>query len=560
MDETLKFSHVYQVLLYQGTDEDHSRFANQDSILLTDIKGREKERLQRGQSSLDLEAGNFSLEAPGDAAEHGGSDNLSGASSIFVLDNDPAVEKKWKPGVLAGYPMSAAFIVLDKDRGTALFKRFDEPSMRNLLYLQSRVACLAAKQEKFDKEDFASDNSSITRRLTELESRLKARLEEVPDPPTTFIFRVGNHREDWRRRVALAVDKMDKYGQPVELPHLRLDDLEGCIANRVQSPTNSMRENLHLIAHYTEIFGTSKGKDREREHNIEIYPRLEVRRDLPFRRRLGNLIYYIARILDVLPGPLLLDLLNYVSTPAATHSKIASATLEDILSQHLDQNRPELDPPSLLTEIDHILTSLEVFFEGDLKEYLRDKLVPDAPYFAAKSWEDFEMFSRSYELMPKRQQEWEEEHPSKPWPFANMSEKWVEKMEQRWNLAMEMKQALKEYRKHTGDTNLSNHVLTDVDEALLLQQKLFKLAKPAGRTRKAVWKWYLTSYSDIQQFLGNSLVDLVGEDIVALRTAGEEDTVSNILSRYFAYFFLVSFASAIHSTISGAQNFHTAED
>ena len=97
--------------------------------------------------------------------------------------------------------------------------------------------------------------------------------------------------------------------------------------------------------------------------------------------------------------------------------------------------------------------------------------------------------------------------------------------------------------------------MTVVDEALLLQQKLFKLAKPAKRTRKAVWKWYLTSYSNIEQFRGNSLVDLVGEDIVALRTAGEEDTVSNILSKYFAYFFLVSFASAIHFTVSSAQNF-----
>jgi hypothetical protein len=82
------------------------------------------------------------------------------------------------------------------------------------------------------------------------------------------------------------------------------------------------------------------------------------------------------------------------------------------------------------------------------------------------------------------------------------------------------------------------------------------LAKLAELTGKAVWKWYLTSYSDIQQFLGNSLVDLVGEDIVALRTAGEEDTVSNILSRYFAYFFLVIFASAVNSTVSSVQNFH----
>jgi hypothetical protein len=89
----------------------------------------------RYSASLDIEAGNFSLEVPDVAPQHGGFDSPSGASSIFILDNDPSAEKKWKPGVLAGYPMSAAFIILNKDRGTALFKRFNKPSMRNLLYL-----------------------------------------------------------------------------------------------------------------------------------------------------------------------------------------------------------------------------------------------------------------------------------------------------------------------------------------------------------------------------------------------------------------------------------------
>jgi hypothetical protein len=44
LDENLGFSHLYQVLLYQGTDEGQSQFANQDSILLTEIKRREEER------------------------------------------------------------------------------------------------------------------------------------------------------------------------------------------------------------------------------------------------------------------------------------------------------------------------------------------------------------------------------------------------------------------------------------------------------------------------------------------------------------------------------------
>ena len=54
---------------------------------------------------------------------------------------------------LKGYPSLAAFIASDKDKSTAIYRRFDRLSARNLLYLQSELADLQAQQDAFDEED-----------------------------------------------------------------------------------------------------------------------------------------------------------------------------------------------------------------------------------------------------------------------------------------------------------------------------------------------------------------------------------------------------------------------
>jgi hypothetical protein len=58
---------------------------------------------------------------------------------------------------LDGYPSLAAFIASDRDRSTLIYKRFDELAARNLLYLQSELAELHAKQRTFDQEDLTAD-------------------------------------------------------------------------------------------------------------------------------------------------------------------------------------------------------------------------------------------------------------------------------------------------------------------------------------------------------------------------------------------------------------------
>jgi hypothetical protein len=54
---------------------------------------------------------------------------------------------------IKGYASLAAFIAEDRDKSTAIFRRFDRLSARNLLYLQSELAELEAKQDAFDRED-----------------------------------------------------------------------------------------------------------------------------------------------------------------------------------------------------------------------------------------------------------------------------------------------------------------------------------------------------------------------------------------------------------------------
>jgi hypothetical protein len=52
-----------------------------------------------------------------------------------------------------GYPSLASFISSDKDRSTAIYRRFDGLAARNILYLQSELAELEAQQKMFDAED-----------------------------------------------------------------------------------------------------------------------------------------------------------------------------------------------------------------------------------------------------------------------------------------------------------------------------------------------------------------------------------------------------------------------
>jgi hypothetical protein len=58
---------------------------------------------------------------------------------------------------LSGFPSLAQFIASDRDRTTLIYKRYDDLAARNLLYLQSELAELQAKQRAFDQHDLKAD-------------------------------------------------------------------------------------------------------------------------------------------------------------------------------------------------------------------------------------------------------------------------------------------------------------------------------------------------------------------------------------------------------------------
>ncbi len=58
-----------------------------------------------------------------------------------------------------GFPSLAAFIASDRDRTTAIFKRFGRLAARNLLTLQSELAALEAQLHEYDEHDKSSQGA-----------------------------------------------------------------------------------------------------------------------------------------------------------------------------------------------------------------------------------------------------------------------------------------------------------------------------------------------------------------------------------------------------------------
>jgi hypothetical protein len=64
---------------------------------------------------------------------------------------------------------------------------------------------------------------------------------------------------------------------------------------------------------------------------------------------------------------------------------------------------------------------------------------------AARSWEDFEIFG-SAEKMWEYRRSWDKLGSGKPWPF-DMSDEWIGRMRERFNISKDLQQAIKEYRR-----------------------------------------------------------------------------------------------------------------
>jgi hypothetical protein len=98
-----------------------------------------------------------------------------------------------------GYPSLAAFIASDQDKSTAIYRRFDRLSARNLLYLQSELQELEARQDALDAEDLHGD----------LQAKKSARNWQVLKKRAK---QQNNEREKERLELAFEIrDKLKEY-------------------------------------------------------------------------------------------------------------------------------------------------------------------------------------------------------------------------------------------------------------------------------------------------------------------------------------------------------------
>jgi hypothetical protein len=97
---------------------------------------------------------------------------------------------------------------------------------------------------------------------------------------------------------------------------------------------------------------------------------------------------------------------------------------------------------------------------------------------AAKSWEDFEIFGSAVKMWERRRS-WDQLDKDQPWPF-DMSDEWIGKMRERFNVARDMRVAIKEYRKFFI-LRRKPSLYDDVDEALVLQSQVMAFDQPAPR-------------------------------------------------------------------------------
>jgi hypothetical protein len=179
-----------------------------------------------------------------------------------------------------------------------------------------------------------------------------------------------------------------------------------------------------------------------------------------------------------------------------------------------------------------------------------DKLLKPTPpslsiVLAAKSWEDFEIFGSAVKMWERRRS-WDQLNPGQPWPF-NMSDEWIGRMRERFNIARDTQVAIKEYREFfilRKELSLCG----DIDEALVLQSQVMAYERPAPRSIMNA-----SLHHGISQFRNSSRELLSNPKDLRLIESGPGDGpwLVRELSEFFATKFPGLFlVYATHSSVS----------
>ena len=317
-------------------------------------------------------------------------------------------EKEWNPRLVDGFPRASAFIVRDKEKGSALFRRFDAASMRNLLLLQARVASLTAQQEAFDDEDYRAthqptsdkDSDDVKARLQNLKKRLQIWKNDDK--------LIG--RED---EISPVSKTYDESGLPRRIRDIALCldyPLESLVPLSTNALDNHPWDNDQL--RYSYVF---KGHDRPTVGKL-----LE-----------GNLKSRLEKITE-------------------------------IVAYRLGRDKPTLR--EYLGDFRHhantYTNALEIILQNSIIASLSRHIVPDQLVRFNMSWEEMEIFG-NHEVWKQEQEKWELSREKElnrgttdpgEWPYSFISEFWRRKLAERYQVAMDLKNALKEYREYQPDT------------------------------------------------------------------------------------------------------------
>jgi hypothetical protein len=304
-------------------------------------------------------------------------------------------------------------ITANNDKASDVFNVFHRSAIRNLFYLQSRVAALQIKQQRFDLEDYRlcgegydadifrtyfepSDENieCLEARLAKLEEQLKMNVNknESETSRTTEVRLLKIHSR--------LLDLENPGKQPIELPQ---DLCWGPVSDRGPRSTSGVpadfvqRTCSHESSYSVERKGWSAGSacTMSRTTCLCQEAQLEKRENL-------------SKVLRGLPSCTLHDVQRFQQRIRILEDYNRENGFDD-----LGKNQPRV--PILAITL------------------------------AARSWEDFEIFG-SAEKMWERRRTWEELEGENPWPF-DMSDVWVGKMRERFEVARDLQHALKEYCK-----------------------------------------------------------------------------------------------------------------
>jgi len=352
--------------------------------------------------------------------------------------------------LLDGFPKVAAWssVTGNIDKASDIFKTFHRSSTRNLLYLQSRVAALQEKQARFDQADY--------------NYRLRASSTTALKSDTdlfNLVFDSSSGAFDaiWERLKLLeSIEPHIKdYERSLPSPSTSVAQVDD-IAKR-ESPSESEQQ-----AHSGEVNGTATGALLHSDEGvlsqytrcIDILSRLENNRNssqklppLPQDLFWGPVSDRSPRIISGIPEDFILHkaccsqrcvCYDAYQEGFKEHDKVLNSKDSSHIMQMLQQRARVLE--------DYYSSQLQNWQPAlDLIERLKVKRTCTslAITLAARSWEDFVIFA-SAEKMWERRRTWDELGSGKPWPF-DMSDVWIGRMRERWEVARDLRHALQEY-------------------------------------------------------------------------------------------------------------------